>query len=128
MPDLPALSMRRCRLLEVVPGPWFAVHAWFRDTYRSAAGDETIIHEYQVDARVEPDTWRIVEISAIPRVLPWIECPQAAASAGRLVGATLHELRTDVRNEFVGTSTCTHLNDQLRSLTDVIALAQACAA
>jgi len=125
LPELAALGMRRRRLLDVVPGELYSVHAWFRDTYRSVAGEETIIHEYDVDARVEPDTWRIVEIAATPRVLPWIECPQAASSATRLVGATLPDLRNDVRKEFRGPSTCTHLNDQLRSLTDVLALAQA---
>jgi hypothetical protein len=34
----------------------------------------------------------------------------------------LSALRTRVRKEFVGRSTCTHLNDSLRSLADVTAL------
>jgi hypothetical protein len=127
LPSLPPLAMRRRRLLDVIPGPVVAVHTWFRDTYRSAAGEETVIHEYQVDAQVDPGSWRIVDITATPRVLPWTECPAAAASAGRLAGATLQDLRRDVRTHFTGTSTCTHLNDQLRSLTDVIVLAGACA-
>jgi hypothetical protein len=33
------------------------------------------------------------------------------------------ELRQRIRGEFVGTSTCTHLNDTLRALGDVAALA-----
>jgi hypothetical protein len=52
-------------------------------------------------------------------VLPWQECPQAIGSAPRLVGHTLAGLRPYVRGEFIGTSTCTHLNDVLRGLTDV---------
>ena len=60
---------------------------------------------------------RIVACVATPRVLPWAECPQAAASAGRLVGQRVADLRALVRDDLVGTSTCTHLNDLLSSLS-----------
>jgi hypothetical protein len=56
---------------------------------------------------------------ATPRVLPWIECPGAATTAGRLVGRPVAGLRGLVRDELVGTSTCTHLNDLLASLSQV---------
>ena len=52
-------------------------------------------------------------------MLPWMECPGAVASAERLSGMPIAELRTRVRREFTGTSTCTHLNDTLRSLGDL---------
>ena len=55
-------------------------------------------------------------------MLPWFECPEAAGSAERLVGRPLDGLRASVRAEFLGTSTCTHLNDALRALEDVPAL------
>jgi hypothetical protein len=58
-------------------------------------------------------------------VLPYIECPDAAASAGRLTGMSVAELRRRVRQELTGISTCTHLNDLLRSLADIGALAAA---
>jgi hypothetical protein len=35
---------------------------------------------------------------------------------------TLPELRDRVRGEFVGISTCTHLNDTLRAIADLDAL------
>jgi hypothetical protein len=35
---------------------------------------------------------------------------------------TVGELRNRIRTEFVGISTCTHLNDTLRSLGDLDAL------
>ncbi len=60
---------------------------------------------------------RIMSCEATPRVLPWAECPHAAASAERLVGRRLGDLRALVRDELVGTSTCTHLNDLLSSLS-----------
>jgi hypothetical protein len=52
-------------------------------------------------------------------VLPYPECPWAAASAQRLEGVNVADLPTVVKQEFAGTSTCTHLNDLLRSLRDV---------
>jgi hypothetical protein len=120
-------DMRRRRLLEVAPeGERVVVFAWFRDTYRQPDGTETIVHEYHVDATVDTGSWRIADIAAVDHVLPWPECPQAASSAGRLVGAPIRSLREDVRVGFVGTTTCTHLNDQLRSLTDVPVLAADC--
>ena len=41
------------------------------------------------------------------------------ASATRLAGVPITDLRRLVRREFKGTSTCTHLNDVLRLLADV---------
>ena len=67
---------------------------------------------------------RVVSVAARAQVLPWLECPGAVASAERLAGMELTELRPTIRNEFVGRSTCTHLNDSLRSLADIGALAR----
>jgi len=61
----------------------------------------------------------VFDIGARAHVLPWVECPGALASATRLSGMPVAELRDHVRREFRGTSTCTHLNDTLRSLGDV---------
>ena len=66
-----------------------------------------------------------VQVDAGAHALPWTECPQALGSAARLVGAPASDLRAVVRRDFVGTSTCTHLNDTLRSLADLPALATA---
>jgi hypothetical protein len=90
-------------------------------------GIETIVHEYSFTGSVDPDTLQVLEAEARPRVLPYIECPDAAASAARLAGMSVAELRRRVRQELTGISTCTHLNDLLRSLADVGALATAAA-
>jgi hypothetical protein len=66
---------------------------------------------------------RVTWIEATPRVLPWIECPWAAASATRLSGESVAGLRRLVRDGFHGVETCTHLNDMLRSLADIVPLA-----
>jgi hypothetical protein len=54
--------------------------------------------------------------------LPYPECPGAAASARRLVGAPVDGVRRSVRSTFVGPTTCTHLNDTLRVMEDACAL------
>jgi hypothetical protein len=94
----------------------------FRDTYVQADGTETVLHEYGLWAALDPLTLRIKALEATPRVLPWDECPMAAASASRLIGAPVADVRQLVRQSFSGTSTCTHLNDLLRSLESLVAL------
>ncbi|MGE0384183.1 MAG: DUF2889 domain-containing protein [Gammaproteobacteria bacterium] len=120
---LPANSMRRSRRMDVARTEAIEVDMLFRDSHFSFAGVETVIHEYTVHARLEPGSLRIIDIAAEPRALPFVECPEAAASAKRLAGELVAGLRPRIRAEFLGPSTCTHLNDTLRSLEDVRALA-----
>jgi hypothetical protein len=120
--DVPAGAMRRRRLVEVVWGDPLAVHAMFRDSHKGPDGVETVLHEYTVAATVDPHTRTVLGCEATPRALPWPECPAAAASAARLSGQPVAGLRDYVRQEFTGTTTCTHLNDLLRSLADVASL------
>jgi hypothetical protein len=119
---LPPLAMRRSRRTDVTPGRVAGIDVLFRDSYVDAGGLETIVHEYTVSAAVDTGDGVLVWCAATPRVLPWVECPAAAMSAGRLVGAPVAGLRQHVRGTFLGTSTCTHLNDTLRSLEDIPAL------
>ena len=95
------------------------VDVFFRDSVMAPDGEETVVHEYTVDATVDPKTMTVVACTAVPRVLPWRECPQAIGSAGRIVGVRVGDLRPEVRTQLVGPSTCTHLNDVLRGLEDV---------
>jgi hypothetical protein len=122
---LPVQGMRRRRRIDVVPDPdgtTCSVDAHFRDSYRDEDG-ETVVHEYTLVARVDVGNAVVLEASATPQVLPWFECPEAAASAGRAAGRELASLRASVRAEFLGATTCTHLNDMLRALADVGLLA-----
>jgi len=121
---LPVHAMRRRRRIDVLPvdeGAVWEVDAHFRDSYVDDEG-ETVVHEYTVLARVDGATSTVLEAAATPRVLPWFECPEAAASAARLAGRTLESLRAGIRAEFLGATTCTHLNDMLRALADVAVL------
>ncbi|WP_197509238.1 MULTISPECIES: DUF2889 domain-containing protein [unclassified Mycobacterium] len=125
MVALPIHGMRRRRRLDVGNHGGAAeigIDAMFRDTYVRADGTETIIHEYTVEAVVDSDTQTILSSQAVARVLPWQECPGAVASATRLAGMRLDQLHFRIRHELHGTSTCTHLNDLLRSIGDVAAL------
>jgi len=126
MADLPPHAVRRRRRLDLLVPPEgareHAIDLHFRDSHMDGQGRETIMHEYTMTGAIDLDVGRIGSVSARAHVLPWVECPAALASAQRVDGMELAALRTRVRKEFVGRSTCTHLNDSLRSLADVTAL------
>jgi hypothetical protein len=125
--DMEPNGMRRIRRIDVGRGDPTApllVDSMFRDTHMDRTGTVTIVHEYHLAATVDPDTFTVLSIDATPRVLPYHECPEAAASARRVSGTTTTGLRARTRSEFVGASTCTHLNDVLRALEDVEFLAR----
>lgn len=125
--DLPATGMRRIRRTDV----WLssassaAVDAFFRDVYCDNDAQQRVVHEYTLTATLDLPAMTFTSCVAGYGSLPWPECPQALASAGRLVGTSVHDLRMRVRSDFTGTSTCTHLNDVLRSLEDLPGLVAA---
>lgn len=123
LPVLPPNGMRRLRRIDVTApseaGGLHVIDAFMRDSHVDGDGVEIVLHEYTVAATVDAATRTIVDIAATPDVLPWMECPAAVASAERLKGHGLADLRAHVRKTFVGTTTCTHLNDVLRGLADV---------
>ncbi|HTI73735.1 MAG TPA: DUF2889 domain-containing protein [Mycobacterium sp.] len=121
---LRAHGMRRFRRLDLHPACAASADfdAHFRDSHVDGEGVETIVHEYTVAGTVDTSTRTITAVTANVQVLPWQECPGAIGSAARVRGMTLAELRGRIRTEFVGTSTCTHLNDTLRAIGDLDAL------
>jgi len=125
-PPLEPGAMRRARRLDLAPLDdgrlTFDVH--FRDSYVDRDGVEGALHEYSVVGHIAADTHTVLDVAADAHVLPWVECPAALGSAPRIVGVTTDDLRMRVRTDFLGTSTCTHLNDTLRSLADLPALAR----
>ena len=120
----PALveSVTRIRSLDVGPATdghgGAHVRAHFRDAYESEEGPMTM-HEYVVLVHVAGADPTIDRLVVEPHVLPWRECPAAAASGAQLIGTRIADIAPRVRAELVGTSTCTHLNSTLRSLADV---------
>jgi hypothetical protein len=129
-------TVRRLRRLDLVDDPEageIAVTAHFRDSYVGppstehpepdrVGGEESVLHEYLLDARFSATDLVVRDIAAQARVLPWDSCPAAVASAAQVVGVAAPDLSSRVRSDFVGPSTCTHLNSTIRSLADVAVL------
>lgn len=122
---LPVGGMSRRRRIDVSyrDGGVVAAAMW-RDTFVDPEGVERVLHEYEVDVLLNPDTWTVEAVRTSPRVLPHTECPLAAPSAQTIVGLPVADLRDRVSADIFGPSSCTHLNDLLRGITDTPALAR----
>lgn len=145
----PGMAMRRARRIDVwwdgdpdgdpdVPGApgnsdgasgrgELRIDAMFRDSCWDPDGTEMAAHEYHVDAAADAATGELTWVEAQPRVLPYAECPIAAGNVDRMEGVPLAELRTEVLARLQLVDCCTHLNDALRALAEVPALAAALA-
>ena len=122
---LPGGSLRRRRRIDILgarPDGTTPIEATFRDTFAGPDGAEGTLHEYLLFATVDAGG-RLATISAEPRVLPWPECPAAAAGPARLIGRPIGELGAAAPT---GVESCTHLNDLIRSLADVGRLIDRC--
>jgi hypothetical protein len=126
LPQHPPMAMRRHRRIDVLPdGDVLHVNAFFRDSGWDPDGSENVVHEYTVDADVDAASGTLAAVTATPRVLPFPECPWAAPHASQLVGLPVGTFRTGVQETLRELECCTHLNDMLRCLAEVPALAAA---
>jgi hypothetical protein len=122
--DHPEMAMRRARRIDVWDDDGvLGIDAMFRDSCWDPGGVEVVVHEYQITARADRSTGVLLSVEALPRVLPYTECPGAAPNAAWLVGTDLRGMRTEVLERLRATDCCTHLNDGLRSLAEVPVLA-----
>jgi hypothetical protein len=126
--ELPAWDggprMRRHRRVDVwSEGDDLVVAAFFRDVSFEPDGTQLAVHEYTVDAVVAADL-TLRDVHAHPRVLPFPECQWAAPHVELLRGKPVDQFRTRVQETLTELQACTHLNDMLRSLTEVPALAR----
>ena len=126
LPDRARISMRRHRRIDVwrKRGVW-AIDSFFRDSAWGPDGSEVVVHEYEVEAEIDPETARLRSVHATPRVLPFPECPWAAPHAVEVVGHDVRTFRTQVQQTLTELDCCTHLNDTLRCLSEVPVLARA---
>ena len=125
LPEQSGRVMRRARRIDL----WrqdgvIKVDAGFQDSGMGRDGTRTAIHEYRVHAEVKPASGTLLALHAIPHVLPLRECPGAVVKATRMVGRNVADFRAEVIDRLASTSGCTHLNDVLRSLSDVPYLAR----
>jgi Protein of unknown function (DUF2889) len=126
MAPLAARQSRRVRRLDLwAEGDRLFVDAMFRDTTADPDLTPRVVHEYAIDAVLDRATLQVLEIRAEPRALPFpTDCPFAAESAQLIVGQPVASLRAEVRARIAGPVSCTHLNDALRFLADVVPLAE----
>jgi len=125
-PVLRPRSMRRRRILDVTArGGGYEIFQYHRDSHVDAGLREGALHEYEVHARVAPDSageHTLERIDVVPHALPFAECPLAAPNAADLAGVPLRDITAAVKGRLAGTRGCTHLNDTLRFLRYVPAL------
>ena len=123
---LTGVAMRRARRMDVWrEGGAFRVDAHFRDCCTDVRLGISAVHEYSLDATIDAEDLRVTDLMAIPRALPFPECPLAASNVAWLIGQDLTDLRSGVVEILHGIDCCTHLNDALRALADVSALLHA---
>ena len=123
--DLPSVSSRRARRIDVWrDGDVIEIDSAFQDTAGDPNGQRAAVHEYGLQATVDAATLTLQRVHADPRVLPFMECPTAAATAQSVVGTPVVELRSTVLERLARTNGCTHLNDALRALAEVPLLLQ----
>jgi hypothetical protein len=119
VPEQLGVGMRRARRMDVWVDDVIHIDAGFQDSSTSPQGGRVAVHEYHVVATADREGFTLRSISAEPRILPYGECPAAAANVQRLIGAELSGFRREVIDRLPGTLGCTHLNDVLRSFADV---------
>jgi Protein of unknown function (DUF2889) len=111
------MSIRRARRIDVTTGSEIVIDSMFQDSSTTPSGGRIGIHEYEVNARANAVSRELTAMSATPRILPYGECPLAAAGIASLVGTPLPDLRDRVLRQLAGVAGCTHLNDAVRALS-----------
>ncbi len=125
VPTLDGPASRRARWIQVTrEGGMIHVAAGFQDSAARQDGLRQAIHEYRLTAAIEAESGRIDAIEATPHVLPHLECPAAVLNVRRLLGRDITQLRSAVPELLAREEGCTHLNDVLRALVAVPALAR----
>ena len=125
MPAQQGPAARRARRLDIWrEGGLIKVDAGFQDSGPNRAGGRTAVHEYRVLADIDEATGVLTALEAIPLVLPYAECPGAVRNTAVLIGRNVADFRETVAKTLLATLGCTHLNDVLRNLADVPALAR----
>jgi hypothetical protein len=66
MNPLPAHGMRRRRRLDLVADSGLRADVLFRDSHTDLGDGETVVHEYELPARIDPARLEILEIDARP--------------------------------------------------------------
>jgi Protein of unknown function (DUF2889) len=122
LPDEPDMFYRRARWVDVWRDPVHGtvrVESGFQDSGGHPVHSRVAVHEYVLHATADADAETLTAVTADPRVLPFLSCPNAVDTASAVVGTPLRELRVTVLERLAKTNGCTHLNDALRALAEV---------
>jgi hypothetical protein len=120
LPALPDVSMRRARRIDVWrDGDVVHIDSGFQDSSGDPDHGRIAVHEYVLRATADAATLTLQTVSPQARILPFMECPSAVATASAVVGAPLADLRAVVLERLARTNGCTHLNDAIRALAEV---------
>lgn len=121
----PPVCFRRRRRLDIWrAGALIELEAHYRDSVWGDKHTELALHEYSLRAAIDPGTKTLSAVTVTPHVLPFPECPAAAAHASDLGGMSVDAFRRSVDERLRGIDCCTHLNDMLRGLAEAPALAE----
>lgn len=121
--DVAGVSLRRARRIDAWQHDGLVeIDAMFQDASTTPGNGRVAVHEYQLRATARARTFELLTLTALPRVLPFGECPSAVPGIGGLVGTPLSRLRDEVIARLPTAQGCTHLNDELRSLAEVPAM------
>jgi hypothetical protein len=124
LPEPSGVAMRRARRIDVWVDDLIRIDAAFQDSATDPQHGRVAVHEYCIAATADPASGALLSLAPDARVLPFMECPSAAARALDLLGAPLGELRGVVLERLARTNGCTHLNDALRALAEVPVLVE----
>ena len=126
LPAIPDVSMRRARRIDVWrDGDVIVIDSGFQDSSGDPTHGRIAVHEYVLRATADAATLTLQSVAPDARILPFMECPAAVATASMVVGTPLADLRATVLERLAKTNGCTHLNDALRALAEVpVLLAQ----
>ncbi|NBU84854.1 MAG: DUF2889 domain-containing protein [Sphingomonadaceae bacterium] len=118
--DHEPVSFRRARRIDIWrEGEDVQIEIGFQDSGINPKGGRTAVHEYVVHAVARGPDFALAHVEVDPRVLPYRECPNAAPNAERMIGKRLSDFRRSVLDELTGPLGCTHLNDVLRSMSEI---------
>lgn len=128
MPASQGVAMRRARRLDLWIDPHrpetIQVDAMFQDSASQPDGGRAAIHFYTLHASLDRNRGALQSLVATPYTLPYPECPSATDNLQVLLGEPVATLRERVLELLAKDRSCTHLNDALRALAEVPALAQ----
>jgi hypothetical protein len=119
------VNFRRARWIDLWrEGDLILVESGFQDSASAAdGGDRVAVHEYRLTATVDARSGVLQSIVATPGTLPYAECRAAPVNIGYLAGTPMADLRMAVLELLRRTAGCTYLNDMMRALAEVPALA-----